>query len=859
MKKRQPLVIKSFITTIFLMVVTVSVAQCSLNITPSTTQNIVCGESVDIVATGFAVGAVLSEDFNGQTLGPGWATTQTVNYSNPCGPSLDGTPSAWMGNTATQPRTLSTIGFDLQCGAEICFDLDFAGDEACGGCSSCEDPDLIDEGVYFEYSTDGGATWSTIFYFEPASGQGNAYYQWANYCFDLPAAGWSANTMFRWRQEDGSSANFDHWGIDNVTIQPYACGGGTYDYIFDGVVGVQDSTVTPTTSQTYDILFTNFTDDTCSQSLTVNVSPFNVFASALSTSVDCGDCTTLIVQNFNSPTIPGLNYDYSWTPAGSLNDPTISTPQACPTATTTYTATMTEPNSGCTDSYDVTITVNLADPGFSYAAYTHCADVPAFSPSITGTAGGDFSSAPAGLVLDAVTGEIDPTTSTAGTYDVTYEFTTPGCQVDSTVSITINPLPNVDAGQDQTICDGELVTLTASGAQTYDWDNGVVNGQSFTPSSTQTYTVTGTDANNCENTDQVQVAVNPADDPTFNYSSGAEYCPEDADPIATISGTPGGEFSYSLLGGGPDLVLNSVNGSIDVSASDPGNYGIKYSTYGNSACPDSSQVEIIIHPSPDAGFSADQLMGCEPVEINFTADQQSGLQSCFWNFDDGNTSTNCYSAQNTYLGGLFDVSHTVVSDQGCQATETYTDYIDITLFPEAKFFPSPAVTNIEFTEIEFNNRSENSATYSWNFGDGSPNSSEENPTHVYPEVANEYIIYLTAVSPDGLCIDSTSQTVIINDVITFYVPNVFTPNDDEFNNTFAPIFTSGIDYYNFHLIIFNRWGETMFETYDPTRGWNGHYGDGGVVPDGVYIWQVEFKERNSDKRHQYRGHVTVLK
>ena len=79
------------------------------------------------------------------------------------------------------------------------------------------------------------------------------------------------------------------------------------------------------------------------------------------------------------------------------------------------------------------------------------------------------------------------------------------------------------------------------------------------------------------------------------------------------------------------------------------------------------------------------------------------------------------------------------------------------------------------------------------------------------------------------------------------------------NNTFYPVFTAGYDPYDYHLSILNRWGEIIFESYDASVGWDGTYGTRGLVEDGVYIWQIEFGETMSDKRHKQRGHVTVLK
>lgn len=88
------------------------------------------------------------------------------------------------------------------------------------------------------------------------------------------------------------------------------------------------------------------------------------------------------------------------------------------------------------------------------------------------------------------------------------------CSEASTASylISINALPSVNAGVDQTICAGNSVTLSGSGATSYTWNNGVTNAISFSPSTTTTYTVTGVGANGCSNSDQVvvNVATTPA-------------------------------------------------------------------------------------------------------------------------------------------------------------------------------------------------------------------------------------------------------------------------------------------------------------------------------------------------------------
>ena len=119
-------ILKDLAVTISLIAVSFNAhSQCTVTISPDPI-TIDCGESVDLTALGLSATPALSTNFNGNTIGAGWATSVTVLFTDPCGPSLDGTPSAWFGNVPL-PRTLTTNGFDMSCGGQICFDLDFAG------------------------------------------------------------------------------------------------------------------------------------------------------------------------------------------------------------------------------------------------------------------------------------------------------------------------------------------------------------------------------------------------------------------------------------------------------------------------------------------------------------------------------------------------------------------------------------------------------------------------------------------------------------------------------------------------------------------------------------------------------------
>lgn len=163
--------------------------------------------------------------------------------------------------------------------------------------------------------------------------------------------------------------------------------------------------------------------------------------------------------------------------------------------------------------------------------------------------------------------------------------------------------------------------------------------------------------------------------------------------------------------------------------------------------------------------------------------------------------------------------------------------------------------------VTFTNYTSGAVDYVWDFGDGGT-STLENPTYSYQdEVQQTYVVELIAISPIG-CRDTAYQEVTVIEELIFYIPNTFTPDDDQFNQIFEPIFTSGHDPYNFNFYIFNRWGEMVWESHDPDVGWDGTYGTSarfGYVPDGQYVWRLDFKIRKNDERVEYSGHVNVIR
>jgi gliding motility-associated-like protein len=135
-----------------------------------------------------------------------------------------------------------------------------------------------------------------------------------------------------------------------------------------------------------------------------------------------------------------------------------------------------------------------------------------------------------------------------------------------------------------------------------------------------------------------------------------------------------------------------------------------------------------------------------------------------------------------------------------------------------------------------------------------------NPIHQFPsEEAGGSTVWLVAYSPLG-CPDSTYRVITINEELIFYIPNTVTPDNDDYNQNWHVVFSSGYDPFDFNLYVYNRWGELIWESHDASVGWDATYGlDGREVQDGTYTWKIDFKTTVNDERIQVVGHVNVLR
>jgi len=867
---------------------------CNLVVNSPSPTTVCPGTVVNLTATATVYNANQTFDFNIGSLPTGWSVAGGASFSSPCGAGPGGS-HFWASTAGSGTPFIQTAGFDVCTGGTIVFDMRYAIQ---GAASPCEGPDEADEGVSIEYSLDGGATWIEFVYYSPdgavlgsnpggnnsiASGN-TPFTTWGTITVPIPPAAISGNTMFRWIQYNSSGSCCDNWGIDNIFINASACLNTNINWN-TGNNGT--NTITPTITQdsciiaeVYDDLgnficasapfcFTVFNPsidggpdrtvcEGASTTLTATggtgftwdngVTDGVPFAPPLGTTTytvsgtDINGCPA--TDQVNITVIPGnsINVDagtdqticigesviltaagattYVWDNGGA-NGQSVS-----PATTTTYIVTGTLGT--CQDDDDITITVVTAD-------------TPLFDP-IAAVCAGD----PAPVLPTTSTNGVDGTwsgsvsTATAGTFNFTFTPDVP-CSGTAQISVTVNPNPVVNAGIDQTVCVGEMVTLSASGSGGYIWDNGVTDGAAFTPPlGATTYTVTVTEPTGCTVSDDVLVTMVPL--PIVNAGIDHAIC---IGTSTTLNAS--GATTYVWDNGG-------ANGQT-VSPTTTTTYTV--TGYAGS-CTDTDDVTITVNPLPQVQFTPDVSLGCAPLDVTFTVQSPGGVL-CDWNFGDGSTDTGCGSISNTYNGvGCYDVTMTTTDANGCVNSQIYPNLICLLEYPIAEFAANPSVITTNNPISTMINTSQGAVSYVWDFGDDSATNTAVEPEHTFPfSEGNSYTIMLIADNGYG-CTDTAYQTVRVEEDIIFYVPNSFTPDGDSYNQNFTPVFTTGFDPFDYTLLIYNRWGELIFESHNTEFGWDGTYA-GTKVPDGTYVWKIEFKQSMNDKRRTEMGHVTIIR
>ena len=283
-----------------------------------------------------------------------------------------------------------------------------------------------------------------------------------------------------------------------------------------------------------------------------------------------------------------------------------------PSATATYTVIGTDVN-GCQNQDQVVVNV-LPQPIVNGGLdQTICAGTPiilnATTTSATPTAVTGFQWS------NNVTNNTQYVPTTTGTLTVTATGAN-GCTNQDQILVTVLALPTVNAGQDVTVCAGLSATLTATGAVSYAWTNGVTQGVPFYPSATQTYTVVGTGANGCSNNDQV--VVNVSTGPVVNLSAPQTVC---ANAPATLSAAVQNSLGgyWTTTNGLGVLTPNVTNSTVTYvpTVNDPVVVNLTY--VATNACGSASQnTTVTVLPIPVVNAGPDFAV-CSGLPATLTA------------------------------------------------------------------------------------------------------------------------------------------------------------------------------------------------------------------------------------------------
>lgn len=449
----------------------------------------------------------------------------------------------------------------------------------------------------------------------------------------------------------------------------------------------------------------------------------------------------------------------------------------------------------------------------------------------------------------------------AGTYTVCSRNTL-GCQVCSQVTLIEPPTVAVLLSNDTLVCQNGTANLIAEGVNgtsfTYIWGhtNSSLANQTGSPIVNTYYDVIAVNENGCQSAPDsiyvtVRLPISGAITPTFSI------CPGYPQNI-TASATDGIGAPYNFVWSNGS---NSAGATSTISANPASTmtYNVTI-TDGCESSPLLLSCEVVVLPLPEPQFSVLDSAICEPAVfvVTNTTDPLM-VQSSAWAVSDGQTFINQNSFTTAAMWeGDYAVQLIVVSPAGCIDSLTIPDFLHSNPKPTAEFTWTPSPIYMFNTEVHFINQSIGGYSYEWSFQSGNPVSSIlEDPISKFPDgEVGSYNAQLITTTEFG-CQDTATYPVPVLPEVYIYAPNVFTPDGDEYNQTWSVIM-AGIDFYDFNLKIFNRWGEIVWESNDISVKWDGTY-NGEVLPDGTYTWVIRTKDSITDDIYNYNGHVVIIR
>ncbi|MBK6985820.1 MAG: PKD domain-containing protein [Bacteroidetes bacterium] len=436
----------------------------------------------------------------------------------------------------------------------------------------------------------------------------------------------------------GASTSFTDQSLNSPTNWNWTFAGAT-----PSVSTLQNPNVVYNTPGVYSVTLTAVNSNgnntvVMSNYITVNAIP--VADAGNNTSICTGNSTVLNASGGTS---------YSWTPSIGLSSTTIQNPIANPTATTIYTVIVT--NNGCSKTDAVTISVTAPPIANAGPDLNLCTGS---TVSLNASGGSTYSWSPAqGL---SSTTSANPVVTTTSTTTYTLYVSNGACSDADAVTVTIKPLPVIDAGTNQNICSGTSATLSAVGGSSFTWTpSGSLNFPNSispvaTPTTTTIYTLTASDGT-CTAKDVVTVSVTPL--PLANAGTDATVC---VGSSATLTATGGTSYNWT-----PNTNLSSTN--IANPVANPTVTTDYTVTVTNNGCSkdDVIRVNVLAAPTANAGTDKNVCLG------STTSLNASGGTSYLWSPATGLSSN---TIANPIVNTTVNLTYTVtVSNGACSSTD----------------------------------------------------------------------------------------------------------------------------------------------------------------------------------------------
>lgn len=442
-------------------------------------------------------------------------------------------------------------------------------------------------------------------------------------------------------------------------------------------------------------------------------------------------------------------------------------------------------------------------------------------------------------------------------------------------TVTINPLPVANFSFTN-ICLTQAMSFndssTVSSGINVDWswnfgDNSPLDSTQnpvYLYSNTGIYNVTliTTTNNGCKSTISKSVVVHPNPNTGFSTANTCDGFPAGYFDQSTITATDTlHSWTWNFGDNSPLNTNQSVSGGHLYAT--PGTYQVQLLTTSNFGCSDSITKTVVVNPNPDVNFAASDTAGCELLCMNFQDESSiiTGINVHWtWNVGDGGPAVNsqnfdhCYNNDSVFSPLSIKVTLTVTSDSGCISILSKNNYITVYPNPNAAFTAQPETVTIMDPIVSIIDASSGADFWNWEFGDLETSSGKSPLPHTYPDTGSYTIMLITSTQYG--CVDTAYQSIFVGPDVAFYIPNAFSPNNDDINDTFSP---KGIFVSEYEMTIFDRWGNSVFFSDDFNNPWDGKANyEAEIAQSDVYIYVIKATDIRR-KTHNYKGIVTLVR